>query len=140
MPPETCFPALLPISFGYKFQSVTGALLSVFSVCFSWNKYIFLLQEQSFFCNNIIFITKQCGVVLCSIELQMSKATGIWEYSSSNMCSIFTRSCLYVFRDEYLSLVNQTENGRLDADIIFEVLTDVSKFLDHALWACSYNL
>ena len=56
------------------------------------------------------------------------------------MCSIFTRSCLYVFRDEYLSLVNQTENGRLDADIIFEVLTDVSKFLDHALWACSYNL
>ena len=32
------------------------------------------------------------------------------------------------FRDEYLSLVNQTENGRLDVDLIFAVLTDVSKF------------
>ena len=28
-------------------------------------------------------------------------------------------------------MVNETENGRLDADIIFGVLTDVSKFLDH---------
>ena len=55
------------------------------------------------------------------------------------MCSIFTRSCLYVFRDEYLSLVNQTENGRLDADIIFGVLTDVSKFLNHVLWPSSNN-
>lgn len=34
-------------------------------------------------------------------------------------------------KDEYLSLVNQTENGRLDADIIFGVLTDGEVMQNH---------
>ena len=50
--------------------------------------------------------------------------------SSNNVQYIYKKLSL-CFRDEYLSLVNQTKNGRLDVDIIFAVLTEVSKFLGH---------